>query len=206
MSGDDPRLAELGVFTPEGVLTPGYGSHYLFMVGRDDVHGILRHLIQKETLEFDFNQYGFADDEINQDILDLVMNPGIVVQGTLDRSQAGGVHEKKLISLDEARDAERFANSIAIGQSETHQISHTKGGVFVGQGLAFAGSTNWSQAGEGIGISLKVGKQPKGFKAQNNTLVVTANPVAISRFRTQLAIEHRIALAQEAQRNLKETA
>lgn len=42
---DDPRLAELGQFTPEGVLTPGYGDHYLFFVGRDDVHGILHHLI-----------------------------------------------------------------------------------------------------------------------------------------------------------------
>ncbi|MEC5150859.1 hypothetical protein [Cryobacterium sp. GrIS_2_6] len=204
MLGDDPRLDELGIFTPEGKLTPGYGSHYLFMVGRDDVHGILRHLIQSETLEFDFNQYGFADDEINEDVLDLILNPGIVVQGTLDRSQAGGVHERKLIAMDESRDAECFANSIAIGQSDTHQISHTKGGVLVGQGMAFEGSTNWSQAGEGVGISLKVGKQPKGFKAQNNTLIVTANAVAISRFRTQLAIEHHIALAQEAQRKLKE--
>lgn len=42
---DDPRIAALGQFTPEGKLTPGYGDHHLFMVGRDDVHGILRYLI-----------------------------------------------------------------------------------------------------------------------------------------------------------------
>jgi hypothetical protein len=33
---DDPRLAVLGQYTPEGYLTPGYGDHYLFLVGRDD--------------------------------------------------------------------------------------------------------------------------------------------------------------------------
>lgn len=201
MSNDDQRLKELATFTPEGKLTPGYGDHYLFMVGRDDVHGILRYLIQNETLEFDFNQYGYADDEINQDIMDLIKKETVVVQGTLDRSQAGGVHERKLIAMDEAQDAEGFANSIAVGQSATHQISHTKGGVLVGQGIAFEGSTNWSQAGEGVGISLRLGAQPKGWKAQNNTLLVTTNPVVISRFRTQLAIEHRIALAQEAKRS-----
>ncbi|RAN78025.1 hypothetical protein B5P43_18510 [Bacillus sp. SRB_336] len=202
--GDDPRIAELARFTPEGKLTPGYGQHYMFMVGRDDVHGILRHLIQHEQLEFDFNQYGYADEEINQDILKLIRNPQVVVQGTLDRSQAGGVHEHKILAMDEAQDPEGFGNSIAIGQSGTHQISHTKGGVLVGQGIAFEGSTNWSQAGEGTGISLKIGAQPQGWKAQNNTLVVTTNPVVISRFRTQLAIEHRIALAQEQQRKVKE--
>ncbi|BAS17644.1 hypothetical protein AHiyo8_59470 [Arthrobacter sp. Hiyo8] len=201
---DDERILELARFTPEGKLTPGFGSHYVFLVGRDDVHGILRHLIQREQFEFDFNQYGYADDEINADIMKLVQNPEVVVQGTLDRSQAGGVHERNLLAMDEARDPEGFSNSIAIGQSATHQISHTKAGVLVGQGIAFEGSTNWSVSGEGAGISLKLGAQPKGWKAQNNTLVVTTNPVVIGRLRTQLAIEHRIALAQEQQRKAKE--
>jgi hypothetical protein len=34
MLNDDPRLDALGLFTPEGYLTPGYGDHYLFLVGR----------------------------------------------------------------------------------------------------------------------------------------------------------------------------
>ena len=49
---DDPKLQELAQFTPEGKLTPGYGDGYLFYVGRDDVHGILLHLIKNETLGF----------------------------------------------------------------------------------------------------------------------------------------------------------
>ncbi len=194
---DDPRLADLGQFTPSGMLTPGYGQHYLFFVGHDDVHGILHYLIPKETMELDFNQFGYDDNELNQDILKLIANPSVIVQGTLDKSQAGGVHEKKILALDEVQNPTGFSNSIAIGQSETHQISHTKGGVLVSQGLAYEGSTNWSSSGEGSGISLKANvKAPKGYAAQNNTLLVSVNPILISRFRTELAIEHKIALVQ----------
>ncbi len=194
---DDPRLAALGQFTPAGALTPGYGEHFLFFVGHDDVHGILHYLIPKETLLFAFNQFGYDDEELNQDILDLIANPSIVVQGTLDKSQAGGVHEAKILALDNVRNALGWSNSIAIGQSATHQISHTKGGVLVSQGVAYEGSTNWSSSGEGTGISLKADvKNPKGFAAQNNTLLVSVNPIFVSRFRTQLAIEHQVAVAQ----------
>lgn len=197
---DDPRLAELGQFTPEGKLTLGYGNHYLFLVGRDDCHGVMLWMLQHEKLELDFNQYGYDDEELNQAIMTLLRDPNVVVQGTLDKSQAGGVHEKKLVEADEAQDPE-FSNSFAIGQSATHQISHTKGGVCVGLNMAWEGSMNWSASGEGEGVSLKPGVNSiKGWKAQNNTLLVSTNPVMISRFRTQLAIEHRIAQAQQAKR------
>lgn len=194
---DNNILAELGQYTPEGKLTPGYGDHYIFFVGRDDIHGIMLYLISQEKLGFDFNMYGFADDELNQAILDLIKNPSVSVQGTLDKSQAGGVHEKKLLSMDELNDPS-FTNSIAIGQSATHQISHSKAGICVGQGIAFEGSTNWSKGGEGIGISLKADiKNPQGFIAQNNTLTVSANSQYISRLQRQLLIEHRIAQSQK---------
>jgi hypothetical protein len=193
---DDARLAILGQFTPEGVLTPGYHDHYLFFVGRDNVHGILHYLLSKETLGLDFNMYGFADADLNQDIMNLIKNPLVIVQGTLDKSQAGGVSEKKLLSMDETSDP-TFGNSIAIGESATHQISHTKGGVLIAQGLWFEGSTNWSKAGEGTGISLKVDTaNPSGYRAQNNTLLVSANLVGLLRFKTQLVAEHRIAQSQ----------
>lgn len=194
---DNLQLAQFGQYTPEGVLMPGYGDHYLFFVGRDDCHSILDYLLKKETLGLDFNMYGFADPELNEDIMALLKNPSVVVQGTLDKSQAGGVSEKKLLSMDETNDP-NFGNSIAMGESATHQISHTKGGVLVGQGLWFEGSTNWSNSGEGTGISLKVNsKQPAGYKAQNNTLLVSANPVGLLRFKTQLVAEHRIAQSQQ---------
>jgi hypothetical protein len=199
---DDPRLAPLGQFTPEGALTPGHNDHYLFMVGRDDVHSILHYLIPREALSFKMNMFGYDDPELNDDIMALMRNPNVHVQISLDRSQAGGVHERKIIELDQKLDSERFAESFCILQSETHQISHSKGGVLASQGIGFEGSTNWSASGEGIGISLKTDvANPKGFQAQNNTLLVSTNPVFLSRFAARLDAEHQIGLAQQAKRN-----
>lgn len=195
---DDTRLTQLGTYTPEGVLTPGYNDHYLFFVGRDDVHSILKTLLLQEKLELDMNMFGYDDQELNDIIIGMFKNPGIHVQISLDKSQAAGTHEKAIIAADEAKDPQDFSASFCILESATHQISHTKGGVLVGQGIWFEGSTNWSASGEGTGISLEADiKSPSGFKAQNNTLLVSTNPVQLARFKAQLAAEHRIGLGQK---------
>jgi len=194
---DDPRLAALGRFTPESALTPGYGDHYLFFVGRDDVHSILHTLLSSETMGLKLNMFGYDDDVLNGDIMTLLGNPNVAVQATLDKSQAAGVHERAILAADVAADP-GFYNSVVVGESETHQISHTKGGVLVAQGLWFEGSTNWSASGEGTGIQLDVSKPAApGFKAQNNTLLVSANPVGLARFSARLDTEHLAALAQQ---------
>lgn len=199
---DDPRLAQFGQYTPEGVLQPGYGDHYLFFVGRDDVHSILKQLITTETLAFRLNMFGYDDDELNTAIVTMIHMPGVYVQGTLDRSQAGGVHERKLLAANAL--VPEWSASFAVGQSETHQISHTKGGICSGLGIGFEGSTNWSDSGEGTGISLKADvANPTGFKAQNNTLLLSTNPVYLARFTARLDAEHKIALQQQAVREAK---
>lgn len=196
---DDPTLAVLGQYTPEGHLTPGYGNSYLFFVGRDDVHGILLHLLSSEKLSVKLNMFGFDDEELNKAILDLFKVPSIHIQVSLDKSQAGGVHERKILAADAQHDPANFSNSFCILQSATHQISHTKGAVLASQGIYFEGSTNWSSSGEGTGISLKSDvKNPAGFKAQNNTLLVSTNSVNYRRFQTQLDAEHAIGIAQKA--------
>lgn len=195
---DDPRLAVLGQFTPEGKLSPGYGDSYLFLVGRDDCHSILHSLIPQEKRYFRMNMFGYDDEELNQDILNLFSNPAVHVQVSLDRSQAAGVHEKKIIEADEAKDPTDFSSSFCILESATHQISHTKGGVMSGLGIYFEGSMNWSASGEGTGISLKPDAEPlKGYKAQNNTLLVSTNQINLQRFAEQLDIEHKIGLSQQ---------
>ncbi len=197
---DDPRLADLGQFTPEGTLGLGYGDHYLFMVGRDDCHGILHYLIPRETMVFRLNMFGYDDDELNSDIVALMKNPNVRVQGTLDRSQAGGVHERKILALNVVNDP-NFYNSFVVGQSATHQISHTKGGVLSALGIGFEGSMNWSDSGEGTGIALKPDAKPKsGYKAQNNTLLVSTNPIFLRRFSDRLDTEHVTAVQQAASR------
>lgn len=194
---DDTRIAALGVYTPEQVLTPGYGDHYLFLVGRDDVHGIMHYLLSRETMGLKLNMFGYDDEQLNADIVALMENPNVRVQGTLDKSQAAGVHERAILAHDAANDPD-FYNSMVVGQSATHQISHTKGGVLIGQGLGFEGSTNWSASGEGTGISLDPTVRPApGYKAQNNTLLVSANPVFLARFTARLDAEHVVALQQQ---------
>lgn len=200
---DDPRLAPLGAFTPEGSLTPGYGDHYLFFVGRDDVHSILRTLIAAERHMLKLNMFGYDDDELDAAIIGLIQDHGVAVQATLDRSQAGGVHEKKILAASQEKLGAEWGNSFVIGQSATHQISHTKGGVLVSQGIGWEGSTNWSVSGEGTGIQVALPKQAAGFKAQNNTLLVSTNQVFLSRFSARLDVEHAYALQQAAARAAK---
>jgi hypothetical protein len=188
---DDPTLSRFDKYTPEGHLTPGYGNSYLFFVGRDDVHNILLDLLKNEKLALKLNMFGFDDQELNDAILSLFKIPSVHVQLSLDKSQAGGVHEKAILAVDQQQDPGDFANSFCILQSATHQISHTKGGVLASQGIYFEGSTNWSSSGEGTGISLKTDvKNPPGFKAQNNTLFVSTNHTNLLRFATELDVEH----------------
>jgi hypothetical protein len=112
-----------------------------------------------------------------------------MVQVTLDKSQAGGVHERKILAADVAADPAQFAADFAIGTSDTHQIIHTKGMVCDGI-VAVEGSTNWSKSGEGQG------KGQAGYKAQENTMLVYTNPYEIAKFTARLDYSHAVAASQ----------
>ncbi len=181
-------LNELAAFTKEGSFAPEDSEDFrVFYVGRDDVHGVLKTLLSRCTRVLKLNMFGYDDDELNAVIEGLVVNEHVYVQGTLDKSQSGGVHEKKILASWKPE----MRVSFAIGQSATHQITHTKGGVIDGV-VAWEGSTNWSTSGEG---TIEAGK-PR--KAQNNTLAVYVNPVEIVKFSTELDEEHTTVLGQKS--------
>ncbi|RJO79261.1 hypothetical protein D5S18_02695 [Nocardia panacis] len=189
-------LDDLAQYTREGAFGPNCSPDLrVFYVGRDDVHGVLMHLFTRATLSVKMNMFGYDDDELNQTLMDLAKDPTIMVQVTLDKSQSGGAHEKQILTSDVAADPETFAADFVVGQSDSHQISHTKGGVLDGI-VAFEGSTNWSSSGEGVGISLGAAKQNPGFKAQNNTLAVYTNAYEIAKFSARLDYEHGVAAHQ----------
>lgn len=155
----------------------------IFYAGRDDIHGVLKYLLGCCSRSLYFNMYGYDDTELDGVIRQLIESEHVYVQGTLDKSQAGGAHEKKIL----AQWSKAVRASFAIGESATHQISHTKGGVLDGK-VGFEGSTNWSASGEGTIVPRRV--------AQNNTLTVFTNPVAVAQFVAELNEEHATALAQ----------
>ena len=190
-------LDELAPYTAEQAFGPTASPDFrVFYVGRDDVHGVLMHLYTRVTISVKMNMFGYDDDALNNVLMGLVQNPSVMVQVTLDRSQAAGPTEKAILASDTAQDQTGFANDFVVGESETSQISHTKGGILDGI-VAFEGSTNWSSSGEGTGISLTAAKQAPGFKAQNNTLAVYVNPYEIAKFAARLDYEHAVAAAQK---------
>ncbi|MBV8225868.1 MAG: hypothetical protein JO232_11865 [Verrucomicrobia bacterium] len=165
---------------------------HLFYVGRDDVHDILKHVLSRVSISLYLNMFGFDDDELNDILMAKAKDPQVLMMITLDKSQASGVHEKKLLDSDIATDPTAFNTYFVVGQSATHQISHTKGFVADAK-VGGEGSTNWSASGEGIG-------QPggKGYKAQNNTQSIFTDPDTISRFQSELIAEHMAARVQTA--------
>src|SRR6185437_8515126 len=174
------KLDDLAPFTREKSFDPRDSQDFrVFYVGRDDVHGILAYLLARCSRSLRLNMFGYDDDALDTIIRGLVASEHVFVQGTLDKSQASGVHERKILATWDPA----MRNSFAVGQSATHQISHTKGGVIDGV-VAFEGSTNWSATGEGTIVAAD--GSDVGRKAQNNTLAVYCHPVQVARFTDQL--------------------
>ena len=210
---DDPAvslqrfdLLDLQPYTQERVYaTSASKDFHLFYVGRDDVHDILKHVLSRVSISLYLNMFGFDDDELNDILMKIALDPTVTMLVTLDKSQAGGKHEKALLDADRQHNLALFNTSFVtkthiqeftIGQSATHQISHTKGFVADGR-VAGEGSTNWSASGQGTFV-VKGSPGGVGYKAQNNTQSIITDPDTISRFSAELVTEHMIAQKQAA--------
>lgn len=192
------NLDDLAQYTAEGVFSPNDSPDTrLFIVGRDDCHGVLMHLYQRVSLSIESTMFGFDDDELNDLIWSKVEDPHVVTEFVLDRSQGGSVHEKKILAADVARDPEKFAADFVITTSATSQIVHTKGGVLDGV-VGYEGSMNWSASGEGQGIGLRGAPNVKGFKAQENTLMVFTNRVQLAKLSARIRYSAMVGRARSA--------
>ena len=192
-------LDDLAPFKATHGFLPGASQQVrYFHAGRDDIHGLVKFLLSRTQHSLALSMYGYDDDDLNDMVLGLMQNPAIVVTITLDKSQAGGAHERKLLDLDRQKLVAEFNTHFAIGQSEFgHQILHTKGFVIDGI-LGCEGSVNWSSAGEGTFVSNREVAGGSGFKAQANTLSVFTCPAAIGEFAAVLAHQHQVAVQQMA--------
>ena len=190
-------LIELQQYTRETTYaTTASKDFHLFYVGRDNIHEILKYVLSRASVSLYLNMFGFDDEELNDILMQQALDPSITMMITLDKSQAGGVHEKKILDSDIARNPIKFNTYFVVGESATHQISHTKGFVADGK-VGGEGSTNWSLSGEGTFV---VTGKPGGvgYKAQNNTQTIFTDPDTINRFETELIAEHMIARIQQA--------
>lgn len=165
---------------PRRPLLPGYPPNMrtLYSPG-DDVHGALVYLLNLATSSLVVQMYGFDDDELAKIIRRKLVQEHCFVQLTLDKTQAGGVHERELLAR-----MDYPASSIAVGQSERHAIIHTKL-VIVDGFYVVTGSTNFSSSGE---------------TKQSNALVVIADPHVAAEARARVDVTHANVLEQMAGR------
>src|SRR5262249_24714186 len=94
-------LLQLQQYPQEKSYSPTASKDFhLFFVGRDDVHDILKFVLSRVRVSLYLNMFGHDDTELNDILMTKALDPSITMLITLDKSQAGGKHEKEL--LDDA--------------------------------------------------------------------------------------------------------
>ena len=82
-------LLHLQQYTQEKVYsTTASKDFHLFYVGRDDVHTILKYVLSRVSISLYLNMFGYGDDEINDILMKLALDPSVTMLITLDKSQA----------------------------------------------------------------------------------------------------------------------
>jgi phosphatidylserine/phosphatidylglycerophosphate/cardiolipin synthase-like enzyme len=168
-------IADLDQFKATGIDDTYPANTRTFYSPIDDVHGALKAVIASARRSLIVGMYGYDDDELAELIAGHIDNESMHVQVTLDKSQAGGVHERAILAKYKA---EMESNSVAIGTSEKGAIMHRK--MVVVDGLwRISGSTNWSVSGE---------------SKQDNELTIIRDATVCAEARQVLDLEHVKAL------------
>jgi hypothetical protein len=89
----------LSQYKAEGRFLDGYPpDQRSFFSPRDHVHPVLASLLASAQHSLVLNMYGYDDDELDDIIRAKLAAEHVYVQMSLDKSQAGGVHERKLLA------------------------------------------------------------------------------------------------------------
>lgn len=169
-------IADLDVFKAKPVSAAYSPTMRTFFAPQDNVHDALKKVITRAQHSIVVALYGFNDDDLAAMLDAALKDPTMFVQISLDKSQAGGVHERAILAK---YSHEMTGNSVAIGTSERGQIMHRK--MVIVDGIwRISGSTNWGTSAETL---------------QDNECTILLDPVACAEARTILDIEHDHMLA-----------
>jgi phosphatidylserine/phosphatidylglycerophosphate/cardiolipin synthase-like enzyme len=164
---------------------PRFIAHYppdvrSFFSPDDDIHGLLMSLLASSQQSIVLNMYGYADHELDDVIRSKLLDERVYVQMSLDRSQSKSSKTEREILAEWENGG--IGNSIAIGTSYKHAISHLK--IVIVDGIyTVKGSTNWSISGE---------------QQQDNELTLSRNAVIAAETRAVLDLNHDWMLKQMA--------
>lgn len=174
---------ELGKFKAGGKFPHGYSPDVLtFFSPRDPyLHIVIIWTLLQVNHSLAVNMFGFDDEQAAAIIRLHTRTPMVAVTLSLDSTQASGKHEAEILKKFNSK---LIGNSIAIGQSSQHAISHNKLLVVDGQYL-ISGSTNWSYSGETL---------------QDNQLTLSRDPLAAAEARSIIDLNHDDMLKQMAKK------
>ena len=160
-----------------GPIPPDYPSNQRALWSPyDNVHDALVLGVESVTRQLVIAMYGFTDDALAEAVEKKLADPDIHCQITLDKSQAGGTVESRMLHKWGLLDS----NSVAVGTSEHSAIMHRK--ILVADAtLLFTGSTNWSVSAE---------------TKQDNELTITQDARRCADALIVLALEHTKARTQ----------
>jgi hypothetical protein len=173
---------DLAKFKQDGRFLDGYPEEFrTFWSPGDNVHGMLVALVKSAQHSLVLNMFGYDDDELDETIRSKLADESFYVQMSLDRSQSqSSKHEQEILKR---WGNNAFGNSIAIGTSSKHAISHLK--IVIVDGVyTVRGSTNWSLSGE---------------EKQDNELTLSRNAVIAAETRAVLDRNHDWMLKQMTQ-------
>lgn len=190
------QLSDLDRFTRGYVFASDYPPNMRVLISpRHDGHGALTEILGSAQISLVGGMYGWDDDDLAAVYIKKAQQPDFLAMLSLDRSQAGGVHEKEVLSKMHSDSA---GTSIAIGDTTDAVMKTVAVGTSSVKG-AISHLKQWVVDGRYV-VDGSMNESTSGEEWQNNSLVVIDDRVVAAQIQTNLMLVHTEMLKQMAAR------